>query len=452
MNAKIFRCFFTLFAVSACTTAKVYIPIDISEGVSDQDASDAVLNNDATATSDTGGGNDTAVTDVEKIEVSLTFTPACKADNECTAGGCVDGVCVFKAAANEAGNLSDPNNDYEASSEKLELGCVDQPIAEAIKGLPDIKTVTIWGRVDRFGGGDITSDVTVEVFKMTDFHPEVCAGIVDNDARDACFHDPKQVGAPIAQTISLDADQAAVDAKIDLKSKVAANGLCVHHLDCPNGYECQKSKQDAAKVCKKVHGVYALEGIPTNTELVMRVRKHSAQADWHDSYYWDIVLFSDHIDPKGEGNQPTKYIDTNTYHVNPTIVGQGQWQLVPLTLGLPDIQDGNGVVGGRIRDCGVADKRGGFPIHNAKLGMGVPPTGLAFFNDNEDDTVPIKSKSATDTLGRFAAVDLPPGANRVSATVQVGADTLKLGSQNVFVIPGSLTIVSLPGRIPVLTK
>ena len=440
----------TALMATACGNSTETHEDNDAQTATDTTATDATGLADGTTGSDAATGGDTAVADVESVQVPLTYTAVCKADGDCSAGLCVDGVCVYKPASGETGNISDPFNDYQPSTETLESGCVDQPLADQIKGLPDIKTVTAWGRVDRFGGGDITSNVEVDVFKLEDFHPEACAGIVDSDLRDACFKDDTKVGKPLAHTISIDPDTAAT-AQIDVKSAKGPKEVCEHHLDCPNGYECQKSKSDAAKVCNKAHGVYALEGVPTNTRLVFRVRKHDANADWHDSYYWDIVLFSDHLDAKGVGTQPTKYIGQDTYHVSPTIVGQGQWQLVPTTLGLGDIQDGNGVVGGRIRDCGNL-KRGGLPIHNAKIGLGVPPTGLAFFNDNEDDTVPIKAKAATDTLGRFAAVDLPPGANRVSAAVDVGASTLKLGSQDVFVIPGALTIISLPGRIPVLTK
>lgn len=405
-----------------------------------------------THTADDAGGDTSAGGDSAVVAVSTTFKPVCTADSTCSNGVCSGGVCVDNPQAAEHGALTDPANDYQPSTEKLQTACVDQPLAEAIKGLPDIKTVTMWGRVDRFGGGDITADVEVDVFKLGDFHPEACAGIVDADAREACFLDPKKVGTPIAGAISIDPDQAAVDAKLDVKAPKKSGETCTTHFDCPNGYECRKTKTDTAKLCIKAHGVYAIPGVPTNTELVIRLRKHIKSADWHDSFYWDIVLFSDHLDPKGEGHQPTKFLGTDTYHVNPTIVGQAQWALVPQTLGLAEIKDGNGVIGGRIRDCGVLGKRGGFPIHFAKLGLGVPAAGLAFFNDNEDDTVPIKDKHATDTLGRFAAVDLPPGANRVAASVEMDGKVLKLGAQDVFIVPGALMIVSLPGRIPVLTK
>lgn len=445
MNAKNFRIFAWLGAVALGSVGCG----NTTETHEDQDAiadtnGDATSLADGTTATDTTSGNDTATT-----SVPTTYTPVCKTDSECKDSTCVQGVCVLTPT--EVGNLTDPANDYEPSTEKLETGCVDQALADQIKGLPDIKTVTAWGRVDRFGGGDITGNIEVSVFKLADFHPEVCAGIADDEARATCFRDDSKVGKPIASTVSVDPDQAAVDAKLDVQSPKKAGDTCAMHFDCPNGYECRKVKTDTSKICIKAHGVYALEGVPTNTQLVFRVRKHDMSADWHDSYYWDIVLFSDHIDPKGAGHQPTKYIGTDTYHVNPTIVGQGQWQLVPQTLGLGDIADGNGVVGGRIRDCGNL-KRGGYPIHDAKVGMGIPPTGLAFFNDNEDDTVPIKNKQSTDTLGRFAAVDLPPGANRVSASVMLGDKTIPLGGQDVFVIPDALMIVSLPGRIPVLTK
>ena len=317
-----------------------------TETHADQDAvADVVgLGEGVTATDagDTAGGSDVAST------VPTTYTPVCKADGDCTGGLCVNGVCVDTPT--EVGNLTDPSNDYEPSTETLQLGCVDQPLAAMLTGLPDIKTVTMWGIVDRFGGGDITSNVEVDVFKLQDFHPEACAGITDSDLRNACFQDETKVGKPISHTVSLDPDQPAVDAQINLTSKSAAGATCAIHFDCPNGYDCQKTTGDVGKVCVKAHGVYALENVPTNTELVIRVRKHDPSSDWHDGYYWDIVLFSDHLDPMGAGHQPTKYIGTNTYHVNPTIVGQGQWQLVPTTLGMGDIADGDGVVGGRIRE------------------------------------------------------------------------------------------------------
>lgn len=374
----------------------------------------------------------------------------CSADKPCQANQvCVAAVCVPKPADKEVGALSDPTNDNVASTDKPQLDCIDKPITELVKGLSGPASVTLWGRVDRFGGGDVTKDVEVAVFKLADFHPEVCAGMADSDAQAACFVDDKKVGAPIAKAISLDATTAT---DLQVVSAKKSGESCVKHLECPEGYECRDLKNGNPKQCVLTHGIYAIENIPTNTQLVVRVRKNKANADWHTSYLWDIVLFSNRTDAKGAASQPAKYINTDTYRVNPTIVGEGQWGLVTATIGLSPISDGNGVIGGRVRDCGVAGGRGGWTLHNVKIGLSVAATGLAFFNDDEDNTVPDKNRSATDVLGRYAAVDVPAGPNRVAVAGTFDGKLTPLGGLDVYVIPNSLTIVSLPGRVPVLTK
>lgn len=403
------------------------------------DTSDtASLAQDVTATADAGP--------------SPTFAPACQVDSACgTHSSCLDGVCVPTASADKVTTISDPGNDNLPSVDPIELGCVGLSPEDEIKGLTGPQTVTMWGRVDRFGAGPITAAVEVAVFRLADFHPEACAGITDSDALAACYGDETKVGKPLAKAVSVDPD-AAQPVGWDVAAPKKAKEPCEHHLDCPGGYECRIDKAAAiGKTCMSLHGVYAVEGVPTNTRLIVRVRKTLAKADWHDSYLWDIVLFSNRLDAKGAGKQPSKYVGQDTYRVNPTIVGEGQWQLVPHTMGFDDIQDGHGVIGGRIRDCGNA-KRGGWAIRNAKIGIGIPGQGIAYFNNEEDAPTPAKLMSSTDVLGRYAAVDIPAGANRVAASAWVGGKQINLGHQDVYVVPDALVIVSLPGRIPVLNK
>ncbi len=410
---------------------------------------------DGTAAKDTLAGGDGTTADTSTADTASTypeFKPNCSASQACAGGKtCVDGVCVVDPTAAQKGEVTDPFNDYLPTTDAVELGCVDVPLETQLKDVKGPSSVTLWGRVDRFGGGPLTANVEVAVFELSKFHPEACAGIEDDDARAACFVSDK-VGTPVGKSVSIDPDLAK-DNGLDVASKVAAGQGCVHHLDCPSGYECRKDNAAAgAKICLRTHGLYAIEKVPTNTRLVIRVHGLAAKDKWHDGYYWDVVLFADHADKKGAETQPSKYVNQDTYRSNPTIVGEGQWQLVPTTIGLQGIELGHGVIGGRIRDCGVASGRGGWAIHNAKVGMGVLPKGFAYFNDNEDDTVPVKTASATDTLGRFAAVDMPAGHNRVAAATMIGGKATSLGSLDVFVIPDALMIVSLPGRIPVLTK
>jgi hypothetical protein len=426
-------CVLFALGISACTTNDKHQAADAG---SDATASDG-LAQDATGTS------------ADVVTVTPTFKEACKTEGDCgTGAGCVDGVCVSKPTPAQVAVISDPDNDNLPATEPISLGCVGKSVEDEIKGLTGPTTVTMWGRVDRFGAGPLTADVEVAVFKLADFHPEACAGISDTDLQDACYASDK-VGQPLAKAVSVDPDKAAA-VGLDVKSKVKAGEQCEKHLDCPGGYECRKDSANGGKTCAALHGVYAVENVPTNTRLVLRVRKTKPNADWHDSYLWDIMLFSNNVDdPKGL--QPSKYVGKDTYRVNPTIVGQGQWELVPHTMGFDDIQDGHGVIGGRIRDCGT-DKRGGWAIHNARIGIGVPGQGLAYFNNEEDAPVPDKLVSATDALGRYAAVDIPGGANRVASSVLIDGKVVPLGHQDVYVVPNALMIVSLPGREPVLNK
>ncbi len=424
---------------------------EVRGGFTDVASSDVSLPSDGTATGDASSGGDSSTTG-DTTTTFADFKPNCSQTQACATGKtCVDGVCVVDPTAAQKGEVTDPFNDFLPTADPVQLGCVGVPLETQLKDVKGPSTVTLWGRVDRFGGGPLTANVEVSVFELSKFHPEACAGIVDDDARAACFVSDK-VGTPIGKATSIDPDTAKASG-LDVQAKAAAGQDCVQHLDCPSGYECRKDNSAAgAKICLRTHGLYAIEGVPTNTRLVVRVHGLAAKDKWHDSYYWDIVLFADHIDKTGAGTQPSKYVGKDTYRSNPTIVGEGQWQLVPTTIGVQEIELGHGVIGGRIRDCGIPDGRGGWAIHNAKVGMGVLPKGFAYFNDNEDDTVPVKTATATDTLGRFAAVDMPAGHNRIAAATMIGGKPTPLGSVDVFVVPDALMIVSLPGRIPVLTK
>ncbi|MEY3015299.1 MAG: hypothetical protein RIT45_4034 [Pseudomonadota bacterium] len=395
------------------------------------------------ATGDTGGG------------VAPTFEPVCgEGKPACSSGTfCVSGVCAPESGADDKTALRDPTQDNIASTETINLDCVGTSIDEVVKDLPKDKKVVMWGRVDRFGGGGITSNIEVAVFEASKFHPEACAGIEDPEDALACYRDDAKVGAPLAKAISVDPGEAAAKG-LDVEAKYAAEQECNKgvHLECPAGFVCDKV--DGFPKCVKGHGLYAIEGVPANTPLVVRTRAVNPNDPngWHDSYTFSVVLFTTHLDEKGKGHQPTKYLGQDTFRVNPTIVGEGQWQLVPSTIGvIGGIYEGDGVIGGRIRDCGTATRRS-WPIVDARVGFGRPPEGLSYFNDSELDPVPSKNRVTTNIIGRYAAVGIPPGPNRVAVTGRIGGKTEVLGTGDVFVIPNSLVIVSLPGLVPYNNK
>ena len=418
----------------------------------DMDASDSAATADTSLAADATPVTGADVAGTDATATVVVFKAKCDAAKACaTAALCVNGVCVSEPTPDLKAAIADPDKDHTDSAEPIQLGCIGQNVDDAVKGLPDVKTVTIWGRVDRFGGGPVTADIEVAVFKFAEFHPEACAGLTETEAVAACYGNEAKVGKPIAKTVSVAPGQAAANGlAVEVPKK--AGEVCKKHFDCPVGYECRKDSGATNHICLLTHGVYAIEGIPTNTRLILRVRGAKAGSKWHDSYLWDYVLFSDRLDPKGTTTQPSKYVGKDTYRVNPTLVGDGQWTTFPPTAGVDSIEEGFGVIGGRVRDCGVPGGRGGWAVHNAKVGLGNAASGMAFFNDNEDDTVPVKTRSATDTFGRYAAVDVPPGPNRVAVAGLVAGKVTPMGSADVYVIPNALVIVSLPGRIPILGK
>ncbi len=459
MSARLLIIFTGLAFQTACTPSD-NTAADSSSAAADTNGTgtDAIsTGQDSTATADSAVADANSSPDVPPFQAKCTTDATCK-----TAQVCEFGVCVSKPSNTEKLNLSNPLQDNQAVADKVQLGCVGETTADLAKGVVGPAKVTMWGRVDRFGSGVVTADVEVAVYELSQFHPEACAGIVNTDAApdaiENCMIDESKVGKPLAKVIAVlpNVDKptdAAVVNGWDVASAKKADEQCNTHLDCPLGYECRKDNGAVANICVAQHGVYAIENVPTNTPIVVRVRGLPPnKPSWHDSYLWDYVLLANRTDVKGAGTQPTKYVGTDTYRVNPTIVGEGQWQLVPTTMGFNDITDGNGVIGGRVRDCGVDGGRGGFAIHNARVGLGVSGQGIAYFNDSEDNTVPVKTRGATDLIGRFAAVDVPAGPNRIAAAGWMDSAVVSLGSQDVYVIPNALMIVTLPGHIPTLNK
>lgn len=381
------------------------------------------------------------------------YAPRCCSDEDCKSTEmCAQGVCAIKVEAGSEAAITDPELDNEVSKDPIEYGCTGKTVEELVQGLPTGVSVTMWGRVDRFGAGHLTENIEIAVFKAADFKPEACEGVKGTDAIRTCMHDESKVGKPIAKVVSLSPkDGQAKDWVVKSLRKDGEECTKDVHLECPLGYLCDKFSGFVS--CGAAHGVYAVEGIPTNVRLIVRASSVDPDhpAGWRDSYTWDVVLMSNRLDQLGEDHQLKAYVGKPTYRFNPTIVGLGQWVLVPTTMNLGKISTGNGVIGGRVRDCGT-DKRPGWPIVNAKVTPGVRGAGLSYFNDSESDTVPSKQRTSTNVLGRFALINMKPGANRVIVSGRLGGKDVVLGAKDLYVVPDALVITSIPGYVPHLNK
>ena len=72
------------------------------------------------------------------------------------------------------------------------------------------------------------------------------------------------------------------------------------------------------------------------------------------------------------------------------------------------------MIGGRVCDCRIEGERASWTIDDVTLALGEPAQKIVFFNNLEDDTVPLDDRVTTNILGRFAALDIKPGWNRIS--------------------------------------
>ena len=357
---------------------------------------------------DAGAAQDTSSTP------DVVESNACSAEAPCASEHlCVDTVCVpVIASAPEATITEPPENKPTSSSPNLACLSDGPSLAEGPA------TANLYGVVSRFGGGLKTYDIQVDVFLASEWDPSECESGSESSWAN-CYRDH---GTPIGTGASFPVGD------------VSLPELCDGHGDCPLGYEC--IQDDLGDTCDEQFGLYVIEGLPTNTELVLRARATKFESKWHDTYVFGVVLHADQVDEEGR------------VHYDATMVSQAQWLMTPNTVGLDDIPATRGVVGGRVRDCRVPGERAGWPIAEVSLAMKKPPKALVYFNNLEDDTVPLDNRETTNIVGRFAALDIAPGWNVLAGVAQIGGEAVPIGSTEVYVVPDALSIVSFPGTLP----
>lgn len=348
----------------------------------------------------------------------LLFENACSDSEDCEpTHSCVSvsgqnaGICVLKPSENTT--ITDPISEQNTNS-LPDLSCVGAVPPEATGN-----TVRMFGFVDRFGTGGITTGLEVRVFKADGFHPQECDPL-DAEDRAECYSELFQdTSVLLGTTVAVDPNPPA-----------DPDEPCFEDIDCPIGYNCEKIA--GFKSCAKNYGLYEIEGIPTHTPLVIMVSSPDNKEDWHDTFLFNVMLFD-------------AFVVEGGYRYDPTVVSEGQWQTVPSTL-LTEIEPGHGAVGGRIRDC--ANGRPSWNIFGATVGFATNVGRIGYFNDKESDALPDPGRSSTNIHGRFVGLDIAPGTNWVTASALVDGVEANLGAHKVYVFPNSLTVVSFPGQVP----
>ena len=412
-----------------------------SDAASTDDASSGVTSQE----SDSGSGGPS---EPATLPMSCDEEVACEADLNCRSM-----VCLADPQADELLVLTDATgvDPYPAEVEPS-LGCMDLPPLS-----PDgPTTTTLYGAVTRFGSGLITRNIQVEVFAADSWDPSVCEGKQSVEEQITCY---AEYGAPEhAETYGI----APLGSALSVAAEEVPESECDGHADCELGYEC--IEDDVQKTCQEQFGLFEIAEIPTNTPLVIRSRATTYTDKWHDVYMFGVYLYADQVDEAGRT------------HYDVTMVSEGQWQLTANIAGLT-IAPENGVIGGRVRDCRVevvcvdasgaeggscvldADcdlpsgetcegGRASWPLGGVTIGLAQPAAQIVYFNNLEDDTVPLDFRTTTNILGRYAALDVPAGYNRIAGAARGDAEVVSVGGASVYVVPGALSIIGWPGHQP----
>ena len=358
------------------------------------------------------GETSTPDAEVAQDTVAPALRNACDDADPCSSGVCRSGVCVIDPPSGAASHITDPVTNL-ASSDWPDLGCADQTFVAPAQ----TTTATLYGAVARFGKGRKTTGIHVSVMLAEGFDPSACNDLPTTDAIKTCY---RNYGTPIGTNVSIAATPSSVPSE------------CLTHEQCPLGYQCF-DPSELGGACEEQFGLYEITNVPLDTPLIIRSYATTSEAQWHDTWMFNIVLHSERV------------VDGRVQY-DAQMVSEGQWQLTTNTVGLPPMDVKNGAVGGRVRDCG--DARDDWPVADVRLGLAAPGKSIVYFNNLEDDTVPLIDRETTDILGRFAALDVPAGWNRIAGAARVDGQVVTVGGAPVYVVPNSLSIVSWPGTEP----
>lgn len=424
---------------------------------------------DADAETDTGGFN----------EAAIFFE--CETDDECEpANGreqiCVERVCVVPPTvpAHMSNDEGDAPEEFEDQAPVT--GCYsDNGLFEPAG---ENTVVTLAGTVERFGSGPTTEGLCMTFYDEAALLPWLinseCNLLADEDeelyigcfALDPCrcqehfdgLTDENEVmlegaeeamdlaGTPMAID-SLDACNAFIgycsqvedaDLRADCEARVQANGLTTRTSLVEGHTRTTEDTEDSQLDEPEGTSLYTIDGIQTNWRYAVKVSGRANR--WRDT--WEYGQFT-----RGD------LVEDGTIEIDGTAVSDGAWRTIPPAVGLAGgIDDTHGAVAGVVRDCGN-DTRNPWAVVHATVGISFNQGSvLSYFNGNPDDRLPNPARVDTNVLGTYAAIDLPPGPNRVAPVICVtdGAectreDYIFAGAKNVFQTPKSIIIATFEG-------
>ena len=465
-----------LLALSACSDDNPSEDTGVDVGETD---SGTDTTSDTVADTPTDSADDADTGEPGYDEAAIFYE--CDTDDECEAVNeqeqiCVRNVCVIPPTS--AAYLSDDEDDQPEEHEDMEPS-LDCYLNDALfEPAGETGPTTLVGKVERFGSGPTTEGLCVTLYDETTLlpwlvHSECNLLADDNDEElyigcfelDPCRCEEHFAGTTDLNEVMLEGAEAAMEAAgtpMDLDSldscysfigycdgiedgdiadgcraRVQANGLSDVDSLVLGSVRTTEDLEDSELEDPEGTSLYEFPNVSTNWRFAVKVSGRANR--WRDT--WEYGLFT-----RGDLVR-----EDDTLRIDATAVSAGAWATIPPAVGLAGgIDDTHGAVAGVIRDCG-GDDRNPWSIVHATVGISFNESSvLAYFNGNPDDRLPFPGRTDTNVLGTYAAIDLPPGPNRVAPVICTGdcadrEDYVFAGGKNVFQTPKSVIIATFEG-------
>jgi hypothetical protein len=451
------------------------------------DASDVAVTTDA-GESDGSGTDASADATPDAVDPATDEYISCTDTADCEGGSqCVGGVCIIppQAAALLAEEIDTVEDDgtitttiTERPDAAFDFSCFSDGSIYATPEGP--ATSTVAGIVERFGSGPATNGLCVSIYREDALLPWLSNGEcsqLDSDADEANYIACYQLDACRCDAWAAGDDDGEIAAMVDAANRAletagsdfeiaegslegcyAFIGNCIDITDpelkgiCEGRVAANSGLSDATTLIfghtvstenedGSEFAQFSIDNVPTNT--IFAYKTSGRESRWRDA--WEYGLYT-RADLVVDGSMR---IDTNA-------VSASTWQTIPPAVGFAGgIDDLNGAVAGAIRDCGVEGGRAPWNVVHATAGFSFisAQTRLAYFNGNPNNRLPAGGRIDSNIDGLFAAINLPPGPNRVSsmactANCEPGASNptyVAIGARNVFQTPKSVIIATFEG-------
>ena len=369
-------------------------------------------------------------------------TPLGAAAGGVSDGGVDGGACFYPATMAAVRTPCGDVTEYcdKTATPTPNLACLTAP-APMRPATP--AKVTLTGFVHVFSSGPDSSSTTVQVFD---------AATVMNGA------DPAGAQAIGTQVTTLDpATQRACDVDGGRGCSLPLAGGC----QLPTCNDGLNGNRDDHKYCRdngaggecsgrlRWESRYFIDGVPTNTQLVIRVTGPSGSADstWATTVAFNVLLST--ADRACSNKSDSDCLDLSDaarprYQLNVSALSEADYVNIPTISGLAGgIRAGQGAIAGEVHDCDN--------VRVAYVQVATTPSAdrFTYFNGNPVTTLPDASRAGfgTDRLGLFSALNVQPGPVVVetAGAMSAGGPLTSFGSVSAFVYANTVSIVNVNG-------